>query len=85
LPLQTLPVDLSRYMGRWYVTANIPYFAASRAQWALRTDGRIDRGSSPCPKQSFDLRVIPVFVVVDAITGQRRANGFRYGKVARLL
>lgn len=47
LPLQTVPVDLPRYMGRWYVIANIPYvaergFVASRAEWTLRDDGRID-------------------------------------------
>lgn len=47
LPLQAVPVDLPRYMGRWYVIANIPYFAergfvASRAEWTLRADGRID-------------------------------------------
>jgi apolipoprotein D and lipocalin family protein len=47
LPLQTVAVDLSRYMGRWYVIANIPYvaergFVASRAEWTLRDDGRID-------------------------------------------
>ncbi|WP_322049822.1 lipocalin family protein [Paraburkholderia bannensis] len=47
LPLQSVPVDLPRYMGRWYVIANIPYFAergfvASRAEWTLRADGRID-------------------------------------------
>ncbi|WP_415914328.1 lipocalin family protein [Paraburkholderia sp. J67] len=47
LPLQSVPVDLPRYMGRWYVIANIPYFAergfvASRAEWTLREDGRID-------------------------------------------
>lgn len=47
LPLQSVPVDLPRYMGRWYVIANIPYFAergfvASRAEWTLRSDGRID-------------------------------------------
>lgn len=47
LPLQSVPVDLPRYMGRWYVIANIPYvaergFVASRAQWTLRDDGRID-------------------------------------------
>ncbi|VVE07826.1 Outer membrane lipoprotein Blc [Pandoraea iniqua] len=46
-PLQVVPVDLSRYMGRWYVIANIPYFAerdfvGSRAEWYLRDDGRID-------------------------------------------
>ncbi len=47
VPLKVAPVDLPRYMGRWYVIANIPYFAerdfvASRAEWALREDGRID-------------------------------------------
>jgi apolipoprotein D and lipocalin family protein len=47
VPLKTVPVDLPRYMGRWYVIANIPYFAerdfvASRAEWTLRPDGRID-------------------------------------------
>jgi apolipoprotein D and lipocalin family protein len=46
-PLVTVPVDLPRYMGRWYVIANIPYFAerdfvGSRAEWSLRADGRID-------------------------------------------
>jgi apolipoprotein D and lipocalin family protein len=47
VPLQTVSVDLPRYMGRWYVIANIPYFAerdfvGSRAEWFLREDGRID-------------------------------------------
>lgn len=47
LPLHSVPVNLPRYMGRWYVIANIPYFAergfvASRAEWTLRADGRID-------------------------------------------
>ncbi|QKM50171.1 hypothetical protein B7760_04232 [Burkholderia glumae] len=47
VPLSTVPVDLPRYMGRWYVIAHIPYFAergfvGSRAQWTLRADGRID-------------------------------------------
>jgi apolipoprotein D and lipocalin family protein len=47
VPLQTVPVDLPRYMGRWYVIANIPYFAerdfvASHVQWTLRPDGKID-------------------------------------------
>lgn len=47
LPLQTVPIDLPRYMGRWYIIANIPYFAergfvGSYAQWSLRGDGKID-------------------------------------------
>lgn len=41
------PIDLPRYMGRWYVIANIPYFAergnvASVDDYTLRDDGRID-------------------------------------------
>jgi apolipoprotein D and lipocalin family protein len=47
VPLRSVPVDLPRYMGRWYVIANIPYFAerdfvASRAEWTLREDGKIE-------------------------------------------
>ena len=47
-PLETVDrVDLERYMGRWYVIANIPYFGergnvAGRAIYRLRDDGRID-------------------------------------------
>jgi apolipoprotein D and lipocalin family protein len=42
-------VDLQRYMGDWYVYANIPYFAEkgcynSVESYALRPDGRIDNG-----------------------------------------
>lgn len=40
-------VDLQRYAGRWYVIANIPYFAergkvGSYVEYILRDDGRID-------------------------------------------
>jgi apolipoprotein D and lipocalin family protein len=40
-------VELPRYMGRWWVIANIPYFAengklASADIYALRPDGKID-------------------------------------------
>lgn len=47
-PLQAeSSVDLDRYLGTWYVIANIPYFAeagnvASRAVYRARDDGRID-------------------------------------------
>lgn len=46
-PLQTVPVDVPRYMGRWYVIANIPYFAerdfvGTHVEWSLRPDGKID-------------------------------------------
>jgi apolipoprotein D and lipocalin family protein len=46
-PLKSVPVDLPRYMGRWYVIANIPYFAerdfvGTHVEWVLRPDGKID-------------------------------------------
>ncbi len=51
-------VDLPRYMGDWYVIANIPYFAEkdcvdSIESYALRTDGTIDNWFR-CRKKSFD-------------------------------
>jgi apolipoprotein D and lipocalin family protein len=64
VPLRTVPVDLPRYMGRWYVIAHIPYFAerdfvGSRAEWAQRADGRIDdrfvgrKGGFDQPEQCY--------------------------------
>lgn len=47
-PLETVErVDLDRYMGQWYVIANIPYFGergnlAGRAIYRPREDGRMD-------------------------------------------
>lgn len=47
-PLPTVDqVDLERYMGQWYVIANIPYFGergnvAGRAIYRPRDDGRMD-------------------------------------------
>jgi apolipoprotein D and lipocalin family protein len=57
-PLQTVAhVDLPRYMGDWYVIANIPYFAErncfdSVESYALRADGDIDNWFA-CRKGSF--------------------------------
>ncbi len=57
-PLRPVPyVDLPRYMGNWYVIANIPYFAEKNCvdsieSYALRSDGDIDNWFS-CRK-SFD-------------------------------
>ena len=48
VPLKAVErVDLDRYMGRWYMIANIPYFAergnvAARVDYSLRKDGEID-------------------------------------------
>ncbi len=58
-PLRTVPhVDLPRYMGDWYVIANIPYFAEkgcfdSVESYASRPDGNIDNWFT-CRKDSFD-------------------------------
>ncbi len=43
----TAPIDLQRYMGRWYVISNIPYFpergkVATYDEYVMREDGRID-------------------------------------------
>ena len=51
-------VDLRRYMGDWYVIANIPYFAEKNCfdsieSYALRSDGDIDNWFT-CRKKSFD-------------------------------
>jgi apolipoprotein D and lipocalin family protein len=57
-PLQPVPhVDLPRYMGDWYVIANIPYFAEKNCfdsieSYALRSDGKIDNWFR-CRKGSF--------------------------------
>jgi apolipoprotein D and lipocalin family protein len=50
-------IDLQRYMGAWYVIANIPYFAergkfASRDVYALDADGNID--TTFVYRKSFD-------------------------------
>lgn len=46
-PLATADIDLPRFMGTWYVIANVPYFfengkVATRDEYRLRPDGRID-------------------------------------------
>ncbi|HVW52132.1 MAG TPA: lipocalin family protein [Trinickia sp.] len=72
VPLKTVPIDLPRYMGRWYIIANIPYFAERRfvgsyAQWSLRADGKIDdsyaghkaRFDAPLTEYHFVDTVVP--------------------------
>lgn len=53
LPAGALPLDLSRFMGDWYVVAHIPTRAERNAydaleQYTLREDGRIDIRFSFC-------------------------------------
>lgn len=64
-PLRTVPhVDLDRYLGRWYVIANIPYFlengkVATHDTYAKRPDGKLDniftfrRGGFDAPEVSW--------------------------------
>jgi len=58
-PLKTVShVDLPRYMGDWYVIANIPYFAEKNCfdsieSYALRPDGKINNWFR-CRKGSFE-------------------------------
>jgi len=56
-------VDLQRYMGGWFVIANIPYFAEkdcfdSVEGYALLEDGRIDNRFA-CREKSFDAPMKP--------------------------
>jgi apolipoprotein D and lipocalin family protein len=56
-------IDLPRYMGGWFVVANIPYHAEkdcfdSVEGYALRPDGRIDNKFA-CREKSFDAPMKP--------------------------
>jgi apolipoprotein D and lipocalin family protein len=76
-PMQTVPhVDLPRYMGDWFVIANIRYFAEkdcfdSVESYALRPDGKIDNWFT-CRKKSFDApmkrKATAVATVKDSVT-----------------
>lgn len=70
--LRLATVDLPKYMGHWYVIANIPYaaekdYVGGQAEWTLRDDGRIDdtysgrRGGFDAPetRRSFVDTVVP--------------------------
>ncbi len=76
-PLRTVDrVDLPRYMGDWYVIANIPYFAEQNCldsieSYALRADGRIDNWFT-CRKGSFDA---PMQRRVNALATVRNRSG----------
>jgi apolipoprotein D and lipocalin family protein len=57
-PLTHAQVDLPKYMGEWYIVANIPYFlekdlVASKTRYALRPDGKVTETFSAI-KGGFD-------------------------------
>ena len=70
--LKLAQVDLPKYMGKWYVIANIPYFGekdyvGGQAEWKLRPDGKIDDAyigrknnfDSPETRREFVDTVVP--------------------------
>jgi apolipoprotein D and lipocalin family protein len=64
-------LDLQRYMGGWFVIANIPYFAEkdcfdSVEGYALRPDGRIDNKFA-CREKSFDAPMQPQLKTVATV------------------
>ncbi len=57
-PLAYAKVDLPRYMGEWYIVANIPYFlendlVGSKTHYTLRDDGKVVENFA-ARKLSFD-------------------------------
>ncbi len=57
-PLSQPQIDLPKYMGQWYIVANIPYFlekdlVASKTKYTLRDDGKVIENFSAL-KGGFD-------------------------------
>ncbi|MEO8673247.1 MAG: lipocalin family protein [Tahibacter sp.] len=70
-------IDLARYMGAWHVIANIPYFAergkiASRDEYALRNDGRID--NVYVYRKSFDAEEQRTAAIATVVPGSNNAQ-----------
>src|SRR6201996_7259345 len=80
--LRTVPhVDLPRYMGDWYVIANIPYFAEkdcydSVESYALRADGNIDNWFT-CRKKSFDAPLKRIATALATVTNKETNASWR--------
>ncbi len=77
-PLSTkAEIDLARYMGRWWVIANIPYFAEkgkveSADVYALRADGRID--NTFVYRKDFDHAVKDMKGLAEVVPGTNNAQ-----------
>ena len=70
-------VDLERYMGRWWVIGNIPYFAekgkvASADVYALRPDGKIENVYAY--RKAFDKPEKQMNAVATVIPGSNNAQ-----------
>lgn len=73
----TATVDLDRYMGRWWVIANIPYFAekgkvATADVYTLRDDGRI--GNVYAWRKAFDQPEKETKAVASVVPGTNNAQ-----------
>jgi apolipoprotein D and lipocalin family protein len=71
-------VDLDRYMGRWYIIANIPYVAergyvGSYVEYRRRDDGRIDDFYFG-RKKSFELPITEHDLVDDVVADTQNAK-----------
>jgi apolipoprotein D and lipocalin family protein len=81
----TAQVDLARYMGRWWVIANTPYFAengkvATADVYALRPDGTID--NTYAYRKAFDQPESYMHAVARVVPGTHNAQwriGFFWG------
>lgn len=83
----TAEVDLARYMGRWWVIANTPYFAengkvATADVYALRPDGRID--NSYAYRKAFDRPESTMHAIATVVPGTGNAQ-WRIGFFGGLL
>ena len=73
----TATVDLERYMGRWWVIANVPYFAergkvATADVYALREDGRI--ANTYAYRKAFDKPEKSMSGVATVVPGTNNAQ-----------
>jgi apolipoprotein D and lipocalin family protein len=71
-------LDLERYMGRWYVIANIPYFAergnvAPYVEYRLRPDGLID--DLYTARDGFDKKPFTKNGLIEITNPMTRAEG----------
>lgn len=79
VPLLPVPyLDLNRYLGRWYMIANIPYFAESGnketyVDYSLREDGMLDDVLTA--RDEFDKKPFQKHGLIDVLNRVNNAEG----------
>ncbi len=79
VPMLAVPhLDLKRYMGRWYMIANIPYFAelgnkAPYVEYSFRDDGMIDDVLTA--QDDFDKKPFQKRGLIDVTNKDNNAEG----------